>query len=154
MSERRGRVAGFVHTGVVVEDLPRMVEFFTTLGLDCGNAFTVEGLWLDRILDLPGARVEGVMVSLPDGTDTLELVKFHAPAGDTGPEAEPAPANRPGIRHVAYLVEELDAVLERMARAGWSPVGEVIDYEGQFLLVYLRGPEGLIVELAQKLPRP
>jgi catechol 2,3-dioxygenase-like lactoylglutathione lyase family enzyme len=154
MSDRRGRVTRFVHTGIVVEDLPRMVEFFTALGLDCGKAFTVQGPWLDRILNLPDARVEVVMVSLPDGTDTLEIVKFHAPAGGEGPAAEPAPANRLGIRHVAYLVEELDAVLERMARAGWGPVGEVIDYEGQFLLVYLRGPEGLIVELAQNLPRP
>jgi catechol 2,3-dioxygenase-like lactoylglutathione lyase family enzyme len=151
MPDRRGRVARFVHTGIVVEDLPRMVEFFTTLGLECGNAFTVEGPWLDRILNLPGPRVEVVMVSLPDGTDTLEIVKFHAPDGDAGADTEPAPANRLGIRHLAYLVEELDAVLERIARAGWSPVGEVVNYEDQFLLVYLRGPEGLIVELAQEL---
>jgi catechol 2,3-dioxygenase-like lactoylglutathione lyase family enzyme len=149
MSDRQGRVAGFVHTGIVVEDLPAMVEFFTRLGLACGNAFTVEGPWLGRILDLPEPRVEVVMVSLPDGTDTLELVKFHAPGSDAVPDAEPPPAHRFGIRHVAYRVEGLHAVLERMARAGWDPVGEVIDYEGQWLLVYLRGPEGLIVELAQ-----
>jgi catechol 2,3-dioxygenase-like lactoylglutathione lyase family enzyme len=153
MSDRQGRVARFVHTGIVVEDLPRMVEFFTTLGLECGDAFTVEGPWLGRILNLPDPRVEVVMVSLPDGTDTLEIVQFHAPSSDAGRDAEPAPANRFGIRHIAYLVEGLNAVLARMAQAGWNPVGEVVNYEDQFLLAYLRGPEGIIVELAQRLTR-
>ncbi len=142
-------VTGFVHTGVVVEDLARAVTFFTILGLNCSEPFTAEGEWIDRIIALPAARVEGVMVQLADGTDTLELVKFHAPAaiGD----AEPAPPNQLGIRHLAYRVDDLRATLERVRAAGWDTVGDVVDYEGIYRLCYLRGPEGLIVELAEPL---
>src|SRR4051794_27115641 len=122
-------VSSFVHTGVVVDDLAAFVEFFTLLGLDCGRPMIVEGEWVDRIIDLPEARVEAVMVRLPDGTDTLELVKFHAPSGaDAG--AETAPANRPGIRHIAFKVGDLRAVVEQVRAAGWDTVGEVVDYEG------------------------
>jgi catechol 2,3-dioxygenase-like lactoylglutathione lyase family enzyme len=149
--ERPG-VTSFVHTGVVVEDLAAAVEFFTLLGLDCGSAFTVGGEWVERIIGLPDPQVEAVMVRTPDGTDTLELVKFHAPAPAPAPaEAGPAPANRPGIRHVAYKVGDLRAVVERLRAAGWDTVGDVVDYEGMFLLCYVRGPEGLIIELAEAL---
>jgi catechol 2,3-dioxygenase-like lactoylglutathione lyase family enzyme len=144
-------VAGFVHTGVVVEDLAAAVEFFTAIGLECGEPMTIEGEWVDRIIALPDARVEVVMVRLPDGTDTLELVRFHAPVADGGAGAGPAPANRPGIRHIAYRVDDLHEVVDRVRAAGWGTLGEIVDYQGQFLLCYLRGPEGLIVELAERL---
>jgi catechol 2,3-dioxygenase-like lactoylglutathione lyase family enzyme len=142
-------VSSFVHAGVVVDDLAVVVEFLTSLGLECGEPMTVEGEWLDRIVDLPGARVEIVMARAPDGTGTLELAKFHAPPADA--DAEPAPPNRPGIRHIAYTVDDLRAVVDRMRTAGWDTVGDVVDYEGDYLLCYVRGPEGLIVELAEPL---
>lgn len=144
-------VTGFVHTGVVVEDLAPAVEFFTTLGLQCGDPMSIEGEWVDRIIAVPQARVEVVMVRLPDGTDTLELVKFHAPSEDAGVDGGQAPASRPGIRHLAYAVDDLHAVVETVRAAGWDLVGEIVDYEGQYLLCYVRGPEGLIVELAERL---
>jgi hypothetical protein len=96
-------VSSFVHAGVVVDDLAVVVEFLTSLGLECGEPMTVEGEWLDRIVDLPDARVEIVMARAPDGTGTLELAKFHAPPAHA--DAEPAPPNRPGIRHIAYTVD-------------------------------------------------
>jgi catechol 2,3-dioxygenase-like lactoylglutathione lyase family enzyme len=139
----------FVHTGVVVEDLDAAVEFFTVLGLDCSTPITVEGEWVDRIIDLSGTRVEIVMVRLPDGTDTLELVRFHAPPAEAG--GEHAPANRQGIRHIAYAADDLRAVVDRVREAGWDLVGDIVDYRGMYLLCYIRGPEGLIIELAEPL---
>jgi catechol 2,3-dioxygenase-like lactoylglutathione lyase family enzyme len=144
-------VSRFVHTGVVVEDLAAVVEFLTLLGLRCGEPMIVEGEWVDRIVDLPGVRVEVVMVRLPDGTDTIELAKFHAPTADADPGAGSAPPNRPGIRHIAYGVDDMRAVVDRVRAAGWDTVGEVVDYAGAYLLCYVRGPEGLIVELAEPM---
>lgn len=142
-------VTGYVHAGVVVDDLEAVVRFLTTIGLECGAPMTVEGEWVDRIIDVPGTRVEIVMARAPDGTGELELVRFHSPEGVAGDGA--APANRPGIRHIAYRVDDLRATVERVRAAGWGTVGEVVDYAGQYLLCYLRGPEGLIVELAEPL---
>jgi catechol 2,3-dioxygenase-like lactoylglutathione lyase family enzyme len=144
-------VSGFVHAGVVVDDLAAAVRFVRLLGFECGDPMTVEGEWVDRIIGLPDARVEAVMVRLPDGSDTLELVKFHAPPAEADGNGAPAPANRLGIRHLAFKVDDLHAVVDRMRAAGWDTVGEIVDYEGIFLLCYLRGPEGLIFELAEPL---
>lgn len=142
-------VSKFVHAGLVVDDLTGAVKFFRALGLECGTPMTVEGEWLDRILGLPNARVEVVMARTPDGAETLELAKFHAPLADA--TAELAPPNRPGIRHITYAVDDLRAIVDRMRTAGWDTVGDIVDYEGMYLLCYLRGPEGLIVELAEPL---
>jgi catechol 2,3-dioxygenase-like lactoylglutathione lyase family enzyme len=142
-------VRSFVHTGVVVEDLAATVAFVTALGLECGKPMHVEGEWVDRIVNLPGTRVEAVMARLPDGTDALEVIKFHAPAAGAG--VDPAPPNHPGIRHIAFTVDDLHAVVDRLRAGGWETVGEVVDYEGVFLLCYVRGPEGLIFELAEPI---
>lgn len=142
-------VTRFVHAGVVVDDLAGAVEFLAALGLECGEPMTVEGDWLDRIIDLRDARVEIVMARAPDETGTVELAKFHAPPSDA--DAEPAPPNRPGIGHIAYAVDDLRAAVDGMRAAGWDTVGEVVDYQGDYLLCYIRGPEGLIVELAEPL---
>jgi catechol 2,3-dioxygenase-like lactoylglutathione lyase family enzyme len=144
-------VTTFVHAGVVVEDLETVVGFLTELGFRCGDPMTVHGDWVDRIVGLRDMRVEAVMVRTPDGTDALELVKFHAPAAE--PDRQPAPPNRLGVRHLAFQVNDLRGLVDRMAKAGWDLVGEVVDYEGIFLLCYLRGPEGLIFELAEPLRR-
>jgi catechol 2,3-dioxygenase-like lactoylglutathione lyase family enzyme len=143
-------VTRFVHTGVVVDDLTTVVEFFTSLGLECSEPFAAGGEWVERIVGLPAVRVEGVMVRTPDGTDALELVKFHEPAAE--PDDQPAPPNRRGIRHLAFAVDDLSAVVDRLRTAGWETLGEIVDYRGMFLLCYVRGPEGLIIELAERLP--
>jgi catechol 2,3-dioxygenase-like lactoylglutathione lyase family enzyme len=141
------------HTGVVVRDLAAAAGFFTLLGLECGDPMAVEGEWLDSIIAVPGARVEIVMVRTPDGDDALELVTFHEPADGAGAATTlPAPVNRPGIRHVAFAVDDMRATVDRLRAAGWDTVGDVVDYRGVFLLCYVRGPEGIIVELAERLP--
>ena len=149
MDSHRPGVTGFVHIGLVVEDLGETVRFLALLGLDCGTPGVFSGAWIDRIIGLEDATVEIVMVRGPDGSDVFEVVRFHAPAAGAQ-EAVPA-ANRPGLRHVAFTVDDVRGVVDRARAAGWETVGEIVDYEGTFLLCYVRGPEGLIVELAERL---
>jgi catechol 2,3-dioxygenase-like lactoylglutathione lyase family enzyme len=107
------------------------------------------GEWIDRIIGLENVTVEIVMARAPDGSDTFEVVRFRSPGA--GAE-EPAPAaNRPGLRHVAFKVDDLRGVVDRVREAGWDTVGEIVDFENTFLLCYVRGPEGLIVELAERI---
>lgn len=149
MDSHRPGVTRLVHIGLVVEDLHETVRFLTLLGLDCGEPGVFGGGWIDRIIGLEGATVELVMVRAPDGGEVFEVVRFHSPAAGAH---EPAPpANRPGLRHVAFQVDDLRGVVARVRAAAWDTVGEVVDYEGAYLLCYVRGPEGLIVELAEPL---
>jgi catechol 2,3-dioxygenase-like lactoylglutathione lyase family enzyme len=142
-------VTGFVHVGLVVEDLDATVRFLSLLGLDCGKPNVFGGEWIDRIIGLENATVEVVMARGPDGSDVFEVVRFQSPAAGAD---EPAPAvNRPGLRHIAFTVGDVRGVVDRIREAGWDTVGEIVDYEGMFLLCYVRGPEGLIVELAERL---
>lgn len=137
------------HVGVVVDDLAAAIAFFEDLGLESRGTTAVEGDWVDRIVGLEGMRVDSAMVHTPDGHGRLELIKFHSPPseGDDGT----APANTRGIRHVAFIVEDLDAVLARLQARGAELVGTVERYGNIFRLCYLRGPEGIIVELAERL---
>ena len=149
MDGHRPGVTNFVHIGLVVEDLDETIRFLSLLGLDCGEPGTFGGEWIDRIIGLENATVEVVMARTPDGTDMFEVVRFQSPSAGTG---EPAPAaNRPGLRHVAFKVDDMHGVVERVRAAGWETVGEIVDFESTFLLCYVRGPEGLIVELAERL---
>ena len=142
-------ITGFVHIGLVVEDLDETVRFLSVLGLDCGKPSTFGGEWIDRIIGLEGASVEVVMVRGPDGGDIFEVVRFLSPAAGAQ-EAAPA-ANRPGLRHVAFKVDDVRGVVDRVRAAGWDTVGEIVDFQGMFALCYVRGPEGLIVELAERI---
>jgi catechol 2,3-dioxygenase-like lactoylglutathione lyase family enzyme len=137
---KRVGVTSFVHTGVVVDDLTTAVGFFTLLALECSEPFAVGGEWVDRIVGLPAVRAEAVTVRTPHGTDALELVKLHEPPAE--PDAQPAPPNRRGIRHLAFAVDDTSAVVDRLRTAGWHTVGEIVDYQGMFPLCYVRGPEG------------
>ena len=149
MDSHRPGVTSFVHIGLVVENLDETVRFLALLGFECSKPAVHSGEWIDRIIGLENATVEVVMARGPDGSDIFEVVRFHSPAA--GAE-EPAPAaNRPGLRHVAFQVDDLRGVVDRVREAGWDTVGEIVDYESMFLLCYVRGPEGLIVELAERL---
>jgi catechol 2,3-dioxygenase-like lactoylglutathione lyase family enzyme len=107
------------------------------------------GEWIDQITGLDNVTVETVMARAPDGSDMFEVVRFHSPTAGAG---EPAPAaNRPGLRHVCFKVDDVRGVVDRVREAGWDTVGEIVHYEKMFLLCYVRGPEGLIVELAERL---
>jgi catechol 2,3-dioxygenase-like lactoylglutathione lyase family enzyme len=150
MNQRPG-VTGFVHIGLVVEDLAETVRFLELLGFECSEPGVFSGDWIDRIIDLEDVTVETVMARGPDGSDVFEVVRFQSPSAGA---QEPAPAaNRPGIRHVAFKVDDLRGVVGRVREAGWETVGEIVDYENAFLLCYVRGPEGIIVELAEQLGR-
>jgi catechol 2,3-dioxygenase-like lactoylglutathione lyase family enzyme len=152
MDMPRPGVTDFVHIGLVVEDLDETVRFLAVLGFDCSEPGVFSGEWIDRIIGLEDATVETVMARGPDGSDMFEVVRFRSPSAGV---REPAPAaNRPGLRHVAFKVDDLRGVVDRVRDAGWETVGEIVDYQGMFLLCYVRGPEGLIVELAERLERP
>jgi catechol 2,3-dioxygenase-like lactoylglutathione lyase family enzyme len=137
------------HVGVVVDDLAAATAFFLELGLKLQGEGEVEGGWVDRVVGLEGVRAELAMVETPDGHGRLELVKFHAPAGRGGDRH--APANTPGIRHLTFAVDDIDAVVARLRGHGAELVGEVERYEDIYRLCYVRGPEGIIVELAEQI---
>ena len=137
------------HVGIVVDDLAAAVEFFVELGLELQGEGSVEGAWADRIIGLDGVRSDIAMLQTPDGHARVELSKFHAPSGPVGDRH--APANTPGIRHVAFAVDDVDAVVARLRARGAELVGEVEQYEDSYRLCYVRGPEGIIVELAEEI---
>jgi catechol 2,3-dioxygenase-like lactoylglutathione lyase family enzyme len=137
------------HVGIVVDDLAAATAFFVELGLRVQGEGPVEGGWVDRVVGLEGVRAEIVMLETPDGHGRLELAKFHAPSSRDGDRH--APANTPGIRHVTFAVDDIDAVVASSQARGAELVGEVERYEDSYRLCYIRGPEGIIVELAEKI---
>jgi catechol 2,3-dioxygenase-like lactoylglutathione lyase family enzyme len=137
------------HVGVVVEDLADAVAFFVELGLELQGEAPVEGDWVDRVVGLEGVRAQIVMLQTPDGHGRLELTKFHTPSTDGGYQR--VPANASGIRHVAFVVDDIDDVLTRLQARGAELVGELERYRDRYRLCYLRGPEGIIVELAERI---
>jgi len=137
------------HVGVVVDDLAAATEFFVELGLVVEGETAVEGTWVDRIVGLEGVRSDIVMMQTPDGNGRLELTKFHSPPSQGGDRH--APANAPGIRHVSFEVDDVDAAVTGVRARGAELVGDVVSYENFYRLCYVRGPEGIIVELAQRL---
>jgi catechol 2,3-dioxygenase-like lactoylglutathione lyase family enzyme len=142
-------VQGLDHVGVVVDDLEGATRFFLDLGCELEGRAPVEGDWVDKVIGLDHVRAELVVVRTPDGSGRLEVSKFISPA-DAGP-AEPAPSNRLGIRHIAFTVDDLDGMVGRLTATGTQLVGEVQNYADVYRLCYVRGPEGIIVELAQRL---
>ena len=137
------------HVGVVVNDLLAAIAFFVELGLELEGETPVEGRWVDRIVGLDGVRADIAIVRTPDGHSRLELTKFHRP---TATSAEPdAPANTPGIRHISFAVDDIEDVLARLQAQGAELVGELEQYEDSYRLCYVRGPAGIIVELAEQL---
>jgi catechol 2,3-dioxygenase-like lactoylglutathione lyase family enzyme len=137
------------HVGIVVDDLAAAIAFFVELGLVLQGEAPVEGLWVDRIVGLAGVRADIAMLRTPDGHGRLELVEFHSPPD--GGEVRHAPANAPGIRHIAFAVEDIDAVVAGLRRRGGELVGELERYEDSYRLCYIRGPAGIIIELAEQI---
>jgi catechol 2,3-dioxygenase-like lactoylglutathione lyase family enzyme len=137
------------HVGVVVDDLAAATAFFEELGLKVQGKGSAQGDWVDRVVGLQGILVDYAMVETPDGHGRLELIQFQTPPAQGGnPQA---PANTRGIRHIAFIVDDIDEVIARARGRGAELVGEVERYGDIFRLCYIRGPEGIIVELAQRL---
>jgi catechol 2,3-dioxygenase-like lactoylglutathione lyase family enzyme len=137
------------HVSLVVDDLEAAIDFFVTLGLERLGEATVHGPWVDRLLALDGVRSDIAFVQTPDGHSRLELTKFHTPPGPAGDG--PLPANAPGLRHLAFEVSGLDAILASLQARGTELVGQLGQYEDVYRLCYVRGPEGIIVELAERI---
>jgi catechol 2,3-dioxygenase-like lactoylglutathione lyase family enzyme len=137
------------HVGVIVDDLAGAIEFFAELGLEVQGRFSVDGPWVDRIVGLEGVRNDAAMMQTPDGHGRLELIQFNSPpsVGDDGH----APANTRGLRHIAFVVEDIDAAVAGLRARGTELVGELVRYGDSFWLCYVHGPDGIIVELAEKI---
>jgi len=137
------------NVGVVVDDLEAATGFFVELGMELEGEAPVEGRWVDRVVRLDDVRVDIAMMRTPDGHGRLELTKFHTPPATS---AEPnAPVNTLGIRRIMFAVEDIEEVLARLQARGAELVGEVVQYEDKYRLCYVRGPEGIIVALAEQL---
>ena len=137
------------HIGIVVDDLAAATAFFAALGLELEGEASVEGGSVDRINGLEGVRADIVMMQAPDDSSKLELAKYRSPSyeGDAGP----ASPNAPGIRHILFLVDDIEASLAGLRAHGGELVGELVNYEDSYWLCYVRGPAGVIVELAEKI---
>lgn len=137
------------NVGIVVEDLDAAIAFFTELGLKLEGKGMVEGEWAGRITGLGDQRVEIAMMVTPDGHSRLELSRFLAPA--VVADHRNAPVNALGYLRVMFAVDDLDDTLARLGQRGAQLVGEVVQYADMYRLCYIRGPEGILVGLAQQL---
>jgi catechol 2,3-dioxygenase-like lactoylglutathione lyase family enzyme len=137
------------HIGIVVDDLEAATAFFTALGLEREGGAAVEGDLVDRINGLEGVRAEIAILRAPGGGSALELARYRSPAYDGGDA--PLPANAPGIRHVLFVVDDVQESLTILRAHGGELVGELVNYENSYWLCYVRGPAGIIVELAEKI---
>jgi catechol 2,3-dioxygenase-like lactoylglutathione lyase family enzyme len=135
---------------IVVEDLEAVQAFFVELGMELEGETQVEGPWVDGTVGLEGVRADIVMLRAPDGQGRVELTRFHAPPA-VRVEPQPAPANALGIRRIMFAVEGIDDVVERLRGHGAELLGEVAQYEDFYRLCFMRGPEGIIVGLAEQL---
>ena len=137
------------NVGIVVEDIDAAIEFFTELGLALEGRMPIEGEWAGRVTGVRGQRVEIAMMRTPDGHGRLELSRFDAPA--IASDHRTAPVNALGYLRVMFTVEDIDDTLARLSKLGATLVDEVVNYENIYRLCYIRGPEGILIGLAQQL---
>lgn len=135
--------------GIVVEDIEAAIEFFTELGLHLEGRAPIEGEWAGSVTGLQDMRVEIAMMCTPDGHSRLELSRFLAPAVIA--DHRNAPVNALGYLRVMFTVEDIDDTLARLVNLGAEVVGKVVQYENSYRLCYIRGPEGILIGLAQEL---
>lgn len=139
----------FDHVGITVADLDAVTAFFVGLGFEVEGRAPMEGEFVDTVIGIPNSRSEIVMLRPPDGGTGLELSSFSQPEHEPGsPEAM---STELGLRNVSFEVDDLDAILDRLARDGYGLVGGIGQYEDMWRMAYVRGPEGIIVSLAQRI---
>ena len=142
-------VRRFDHVGITVADLDTVTAFFVELGLEVEGRAFLEGEFVDTVIGIPNSRTEIVMLRPPDGGTGLELSSFIRPNHEPGsPEAM---ANELGLRNVGFEVDDLEAVVDRLAADGYGLVGGIGQYERIWRMAHVRGPEGIIVSLAQRI---
>jgi catechol 2,3-dioxygenase-like lactoylglutathione lyase family enzyme len=137
------------NVGIVVEDLDTAVAFFTELGLTLEGRMPIEDEWAGRVTGVRGQRVEIAMMCTPDGHSRLELSRFDAPA--IASDHRTAPVNSLGYLRVMFAVDDIDDTLTRLCKLGATVVDEVVNYENIYRLCYIRGPEGILIGIAQQL---
>ena len=135
---------------IVVEDLEAAKAFFAELGMELDGETTVEGPWAGSVVGLDDVRADIAMMRTPDGHGRVELSKFHTPPAVRA-EPESAPANALGIRRIMFAVDDIDDVVARLRTHGAELVGEIAQYEDFYRLCFVRGPEGIIIGLAEQL---
>jgi catechol 2,3-dioxygenase-like lactoylglutathione lyase family enzyme len=135
---------------MVVDDLDAAKAFFTELGMELEGQAPVEGRYMDYLVGLENVRCEAAMMRTPDGQGRIELDKFHTPAA-VRIEPENAPVNTLGIRRIMFAVDDIEDIVVRLRAHGAEPIGEITQYEDKYRLCYIRGPEGIIVALAEQL---
>ena len=149
MGSKKSALLRMDNVGIIVDDLKAVIAFFTELGLEVEGETTVEGEWVDRVIGLEDVRSDIVMMRTPDGHSRLELSKFQKPKVII---TEPnTPVNTLGIRRIMFAVTDIDDVVARLQKHGADLVGEVVQYEDMYRLCYLRGPEGIMLALAEQL---
>ena len=137
------------NVGIVVEDLGRAIDFFRELGLELEGRAMIEGEWAGRVTGLGNQHVEIAMMRTPDGHSRIELSRFLAP--DVVADHRSAPVNALGYLRVMFAVDDIDETLERLRMRGAELVGEVVQYKDAYRLCYIRGPEGILIGLAEEL---
>jgi catechol 2,3-dioxygenase-like lactoylglutathione lyase family enzyme len=137
------------NVGIVVESLDTAISFFTELGLELEGRTTIEGEWAGRVTGLGDQRVEIAMMRTPDGHSRLELSRFLSPP--VVADHRNAPVNALGYLRVMFAVEDIDETLARLRKRGAQLVGEVVEYKDAYRLCYIRGPEGLLIGIAEEL---
>lgn len=142
-------VRRFDHVGITVADLDHATQFFVTLGLEIEGRAFVDGEFIDIVIDIGGSRTEIVTLRPPNGGTGVELSSFVEPHCEPGSPS--AMANEVGLRSIAFEVHDLDAAVDQAASEGYGLVGGIGEYEGAWRMAYVRGPEGILVALAQPM---
>jgi catechol 2,3-dioxygenase-like lactoylglutathione lyase family enzyme len=135
---------------IVVDDLDAVISFFVELGMELEGRGPVEGRWVERVIGIDDVRQDVAMLRVPNGPGRIELARFHTPKAISAEPKDP-PANTLGIRRVMFAVDDIEDVVARLRAHGAELVGEVVRYEDVYQLCYIRGPEGIIVGLAEQL---
>lgn len=138
------------NVGIVFNDLQAAITFFKELGLELEGEARIEGQWSDRVVGIENQLVDIAMMRTPDGHGRIELMKYQRPPAIDS-EPKDAPANTLGIRRIMFAVDDIHEVLARLQALGAELVGEVVRYEDSYLLCYVRGPEGVVIALAEQL---
>jgi catechol 2,3-dioxygenase-like lactoylglutathione lyase family enzyme len=143
------RIQSFDHVGITVAELDRATAFFVRLGFEVEGGMSMEGEFVDTVIGIPESRSRIVTLRLPDGGTKLELSSFVQPSHEPGSPA--AMSNELGLRNVCFIVDDLRAVVDQLAADGYGLVGGIGQYEHMWLMTYVRGPEEIIVALAERL---
>ena len=139
------------HVGIIVNDLPAAKAFFVDFGLEVQGEGELEGEWLDQIVGLKDVKTAYVYLRMPEGQANLELIKYYRPSDEK--EFQQPLANTLGIRHIAFVVEDIETLVAKLKKNGQVIFGEIQNYENSYKLCYIRGPEGIILELAQQIEK-